>query len=144
MGYGSQNSAQSNQGRAGTVVPTTMSLRFNMRSVTTALAVNLGILKLDSLVNVAADQVRVQMLDTMVQYGYISRLTASSTSSYFDPFYSPLPNIYCTSYKKAPPQCKPALNKRGILTSPRLIFAHWSLVQCMIPSHTHTLTHSAL
>jgi hypothetical protein len=105
IGYISQ-STQSSQSSGATVVPTTVSINLNMRSVTTAIAVNTGMLSLSTLVNVSDDQVRTQLLDTMVQYGYISQKTASMTSSYFDPFYSPLPNIYCTSYANAPPQCK--------------------------------------
>jgi hypothetical protein len=83
-----------------------MAWTLNLRAVMTALAVNLGMMPLAVLNEVPDDAVRKQLFHGMVSQGYISPAIEAVTSSYFDAFYAPLPNIYCTSFKNAPPQCK--------------------------------------
>jgi len=79
---------------------------FNMRSVATALAVNLGLRKLSSLVRVTQDSLRVGLMNDMIELGYISPGIAAVTWSYFDALYAPTPNIYCTSFRRTSPQCE--------------------------------------
>ena len=62
---------------------TTMTLKFDMASVVTALAVNLGILPLSNLEEFADDTNREDLLGTMLLAGLIDEYTFNHTSSYF-------------------------------------------------------------
>ena len=72
MGYDLFNSDESN-----------LELTINMQAVSTALAVNLGMVPLNHLTMVPGDNARITLLDTMVSQGSIDAATASRTSSYF-------------------------------------------------------------
>lgn len=62
---------------------TTMSFKIDLASVNVALAVNMGILPIDNLVNYSGDNARVTLLNAMVSAGSISQMTAYNTSSYY-------------------------------------------------------------
>lgn len=62
---------------------TYMDLSINLQAVSTALAVNMGMVPLNHLVMVPGDNSRISLLDTMVSQGAIDTATASRTSSYF-------------------------------------------------------------
>jgi hypothetical protein len=60
-----------------------LDITLNMQAVSTALAVNLGMVALNHLVMVPGDNARITLLDTMVSQGSIDALTANHTTSYF-------------------------------------------------------------
>lgn len=62
---------------------TYLDLSINMQAVSTALAVNLGMVPLNHLTMVPGDNARITLLDDMVSQGAIDTATASRTSSYF-------------------------------------------------------------
>jgi hypothetical protein len=62
---------------------TTLDLSVNMQAVSTALAVNLGMTKLNHLVMVPGDNARLSLLAGMVEQGAIDAWTANHTSSYY-------------------------------------------------------------
>ena len=72
MGYDLFNSEETN-----------LDLTINLQAVSTALAVNMGMVPLNHLVMVPGDNSRLTLLDTMVSQGAIDAATASRTSSYF-------------------------------------------------------------
>lgn len=63
-----------------------LDLTINMQAVSTALAVNLGMVPLNHLTMVPGDNARITLLDTMVSQGSIDAATASRTTSYFGEF----------------------------------------------------------
>lgn len=69
-----------------------------MNSVSTALAVNMGIRKVSHLVKVPGDQDRVQLIQNMYRLSRISYATMKATSSYFDDILAPMEPIYCTTF----------------------------------------------
>ncbi len=62
---------------------TYMDVSINLQAVSTALAVNMGMVPLNHLVMVPGDNSRISLLNTMVSQGAIDTATASRTSSYF-------------------------------------------------------------
>lgn len=62
---------------------TQLDLTINMQAVSTALAVNLGMVTLNHLVMIPGDNARITLLDNMVSQGSIDATTASHTTSYF-------------------------------------------------------------
>lgn len=60
-----------------------LELSISMQAVSTALAVNLGMTKLNHLVMIPGDNDRNTLLSTMVSSGAIDAKTANHTSSYF-------------------------------------------------------------
>mmetsp|Transcript_15500 Transcript_15500/g.33838 ORF Transcript_15500/g.33838 Transcript_15500/m.33838 type:complete len:353 (-) Transcript_15500:524-1582(-) len=61
-----------------------MKLTVDMQAVSTAIAVNLNMTKLNNLVQVPADADRTNLLQDMVDYGYLTQEQMQHTSSYFD------------------------------------------------------------
>lgn len=66
----------------------------DMASVSTAIAVNMGIQQLTSLVNFPGDNNRITLLRDMHSNGYISEYTKNATSSYYESLYAPMDPIY--------------------------------------------------
>jgi hypothetical protein len=62
---------------------TVMTWKLDMSSVVTALAVNMGILPLSTLTNIAGDNDRINLLQSMQRQGSIDMATVQNTSSYF-------------------------------------------------------------
>ncbi len=79
-----------------TMKATTSSMKWqlDMASVTIALAVNMGIVQLKNLVNVAADNNRIRLLQSLVSSGAMDAATMARTSSYFETLYAPMDLIY--------------------------------------------------
>ena len=71
-----------------------MTMSIDMASVTIALAVNMGIVQLKNLVNVAADNGRIKLLQSLVNSGSMDEATMARTSSYFETLYAPMDLIY--------------------------------------------------
>lgn len=71
-----------------------MNFKLDMVSITTALAVNMGMITLDNLVNIPGDNDRINLLQALVDADGISQTTMESTSSYFDSLYAPTTPIY--------------------------------------------------
>lgn len=72
MGYDSLNSLDN-----------FMQITVNMQAVSTALAVNLGMVSLNHLVMIPGDNNRITLLNDMVEQGYLHPSIANHTSSYF-------------------------------------------------------------
>jgi len=72
----------------------------DMASVTTAIAVNYGILSLDNLISFPGDGYRQSLFDQMNQCSrsYDNQYNFDETSSYYEVLYAPMNNIYCTKY----------------------------------------------
>jgi hypothetical protein len=75
-------------------VSSTYTWTVDMAAVTTAIAVNMGILPLENLVNYPGDNNRISLLRNMVQNGSISQETKNQTSSYYESLYAPSSPIY--------------------------------------------------
>lgn len=73
---------------------TEFSWKVDMASISTAIAVNMGIQKLSTLVNFQGDNDRISLLEDMYRQGNIDRLTRNQTSSYYEPRYAPMDPIY--------------------------------------------------
>lgn len=80
---------------------TNLEFQINMEAVSVALAVNMGLLKLNALVQIPGDTSRVSLLNKMVDAGHISLSQANHTSSYYDSRNLPASPIYC--YSENPP-----------------------------------------
>jgi hypothetical protein len=72
MGYNTQTSSS-----------TELTLSISMQSVTTALAVNMGMIPLNHLVNVPGDNDRLNLLSDMVSAQSITPLQSNHTSTYY-------------------------------------------------------------
>lgn len=72
MGYDSLNSLDNY-----------MDISLNMQAISTALAVNLGMIPLNHLVMIPGDNNRISLFDEMMQQGMMSASIANHTSSYF-------------------------------------------------------------
>jgi hypothetical protein len=86
LGYDSYYSASTN-----------LEFEINMEAVSVALAVNMGLLKLNALVQIPGDTSRISLLEKMVDAGHISREQANHTSSYYDSRNLPASPVYCHS-----------------------------------------------
>jgi hypothetical protein len=64
-----------------------MTWKLDMSSVVTALAVNMGILPLSTLTNIAGDNDRINLLQSMNRQGSIDLATVQNTSSYFGEYF---------------------------------------------------------
>jgi hypothetical protein len=72
MGYNSQLSGS-----------TDLTVSVNLQAVTTALAVNMGMIPLNHLINVPGDNDRLNLLKEMVNNHSITPLQSNHTSTYF-------------------------------------------------------------
>ena len=75
-----------------------LDLEVDMNSLSTALAINMGIRSIKHLVNVPGDPDRVQLLQNMLRFRSIDEETIGATSSYLDDLLSPMDPIYCTTF----------------------------------------------
>ena len=62
------------------------SFSLNMQAVSTALAVNLGMVLLNHLVMVPGDSDRIDLFNSMIEQGFMNASTASHTTSYYGSF----------------------------------------------------------
>jgi hypothetical protein len=67
-----------------------LTMRISMQAVSTALAVNLGMTKLNTLVMIPGDNDFITLMNTMVSQGAIDAWTANHTASYFGEASCPL------------------------------------------------------
>lgn len=67
----------------GSESPTELQWTIDMASVNTAIAVNLGILSLNTLEQFSRDTNREKMMDDLLSVGRVSSFTFNQTSSYF-------------------------------------------------------------
>lgn len=70
-------------GYSSTAAGTTLDININMQAVSTALAVNLGMIGLNNLIRIPGDTARLELLEDMVSAKTISLITENRTSSYF-------------------------------------------------------------
>lgn len=73
---------------------TSMTWSVDMASVSTAIAVNMGIQKLSKLVQYPGDNNRIRLLKDMVSAGYITNHIKNNTNSYYESLYAPMEPIY--------------------------------------------------
>jgi hypothetical protein len=71
-----------------------LSYTIDMASVSTALAINFGILDLTNLIDYPTDDARIVLLDDMYDAGYIDDSVFNYTNSYFEARYAPMNPIY--------------------------------------------------
>lgn len=71
---------------------------FDMVSVSTAIAINYGIIPIDVLIPVAFDTKKKTLIKKMIASGYITKDEASRFNAYIDPVYVPMDPIYCIHY----------------------------------------------
>lgn len=74
-----------------------MTLEVSMEAATTAMAVNMGMIELNHLVEVPGDNNRLSLMKLMTDSGAITLKQANHTSSYYDSLNSPTKIIYCHS-----------------------------------------------
>lgn len=75
-----------------------LNTKLDMVSVTTALAVNMGMISIDNLANMVGDNDRITLFQNLVNQNIITKEVMGNTSSYFEPLYAPSNVIYCTYY----------------------------------------------
>eukprot|EP01033_Poteriospumella_lacustris_P013355 gene13356-9561_t len=85
---------------------TEFSWAVDMASVSTAIAVNMGIQPLATLVNFPGDNDRISLLEDMYRQGSIDRWTRNHTSSYYEARYAPMDPIYCVDYSNTTTRSK--------------------------------------
>ena len=77
---------------------TMLTMDLNMNSIMTAVAVNLGIRPLASLIQIKSDSERITLLRNMRDLGRIGNDVLEGTSSYYDELLAPMAPIYCTTF----------------------------------------------
>ena len=66
-----------------TSLENSMDIKIDMQSVSTALAINMGMTQLNHLVQIPGDSDRLKLLDEMVLQGFLNLSIANHTSSYY-------------------------------------------------------------
>ena len=80
-----------------TSLENSMDIKIDMQSVSTALAINMGMTQLNHLVQIPGDSDRLKLLDEMVLQGFLNLSIANHTSSYYGELYMCFTAIYCLS-----------------------------------------------